>query len=1036
MKRMLINATQPEELRVAIVDGQHLHDLDIEVPSKAQKKANIYKGKITRIEPSLEAAFVEFGSERHGFLPFKEVARQYYKNGAAQEGGRANIRDAINEGQELIVQVEKEERGNKGAALTTFVSLAGRYLVLMPNNPRAGGISRRVEGEERADLREALSALDIPTGMGLIVRTAGVGRQAEELQWDLDYLLKVWSAVEAASDRKAPFLIYQESNLIVRAIRDYFSSDLNEVLIDDEQVYGEARDFVQQVMPHNLSKLKRYDDGVPLFSRYQIESRIESAFQHSVRLPSGGSIVIDHTEALVAVDINSARATKGSDIEETALNTNLEAADEVARQLRLRDLGGLIVIDFIDMTPSKNQREVENRLREALKHDRARVQIGRISRFGLLEMSRQRLRPSLGESHLLVCSKCSGQGVIRSTESLALSILRLVEEEAMKEKTGKVVIRMPLEVGTFLLNEKREALVDVEARHGVGVIIVPDASFETPHYELQRIRSDDAEHEVNSKSSYELAEVETELPEFATQTVPTPEPEPAVKRITPPPVREMPAPTEPAPSASGPGLIKRLMTTLFGASSEVSPPPAAESATPATESTGGGNGRRRNNSRRRGGSNRSSNNGGNEQNREDRPKQESKDTNRRTEAARPEGARSDGGRADSGRRGGRDANKRNSAEGATSQETEVKVTKEAQEGQENQENQEGDAKRESTAGRSRSGSRRGRRGGRGRRGRSSEGTEASTTEGENGSSSGEVDAQNNGNVAPSSHDTSPSVPSSEGAAAAAPTEAAPTEAAPAAAVVTPTEAATAATGSESTPVKSDEAPASMTARSNRSGRPTRGVQRNLGGGRPEAGDSAKGGNTPVAPSTASADTSRAESESSAHVEQKAPEEGTAPKTPVEPPGSEVASKDLLAKVETPSPAPEPTPTASEPVASLPPAALPTTAAPAAREAPTTRADTSAPQHSTPPASLPQATPDAGNAAKSEGNPAAGETTVQPAVTAAPSAATAVPTTAPPSVESAAPQTAATSAPSTETTAVQQPAAADDATKPTVESEKT
>ena len=572
MKRMLINATQPEELRVALVDGQQLNNLDIEVPSKAQKKANIYKGKITRVEPSLEAAFVEFGSERHGFLPFKEISRQYFKTKESSDGGRLSIKDAISEGQEVIVQVEKEERGNKGAALTTFISLAGRYLVLMPNNPRAGGISRRVEGDERAELREALSTLDIPTGMGLIVRTAGVGRVAEELQWDLDYLMKAWTAIEKAADEnRAPLLIYQESNLIVRAIRDYFAEDLNEVLIDDPDVYEQAREFVALVMPENLRKIKLYEDPVPLFNRYQIESRIETAFQHDVRLPSGGAIVIDHTEALVAVDINSARATKGSDIEETALNTNLEAADEVARQLRLRDLGGLIVIDFIDMSPAKNQREVENRLREALKRDRARVQIGRISRFGLLEMSRQRLRPSLGESHLAVCPRCTGQGVVRSTESLALSILRLIEEEAMKEKTGKVMVRVPLQVGTFLLNEKRDALHALEQRNHISVVMIPDPNVESPHHDIQRVRSDDDEHEVHSTVSYELVENTEQVPEFVTAAAAPKVQEPVVKSVAPP----SPAPIVEAPPAVVPlpeeGLFKRLWTTLFGGGPASSP---------------------------------------------------------------------------------------------------------------------------------------------------------------------------------------------------------------------------------------------------------------------------------------------------------------------------------------------------------------------------------------------------------------------------------------------------------------------------------
>ncbi|MGA7981678.1 MAG: Rne/Rng family ribonuclease, partial [Chromatiaceae bacterium] len=449
MKRMLINATQPEELRVAIVDGQKLFNLDIESPGREQKKANIYKGVITRVEPSLEAAFVDYGAERHGFLPLKEMARSYFDPEAVKPGARINIKEAIKDGQEVVVQVDKEERGNKGAALTTFISLAGRYLVLMPNNPRAGGVSRRIEGQDRAELRDAMSQLKIPDDMGLIVRTAGVGKSVEELQWDLDYLIQLWSAIEqSGAERRPPFLIYQESDVIIRSIRDYLRADIGEIVVDDRKMYEKAQEFVRQVMPGNLKKLRLYEDEVPLFTRYQIESQIESAFQRIVQLPAGGSIVIDHSEALTSIDINSARATKGADIEETALNTNLEAADEIARQLRLRDLGGLFVIDFIDMTPARNQREVENRLREALKQDRARVQVGRISRFGLLEMSRQRLRPSLGESSQLVCPRCRGQGTIRGVESLALSILRIIEEEAMKENTQRILAQLPLSVAT------------------------------------------------------------------------------------------------------------------------------------------------------------------------------------------------------------------------------------------------------------------------------------------------------------------------------------------------------------------------------------------------------------------------------------------------------------------------------------------------------------------------------------------------------------------------------------------------------------
>ena len=565
MKRMLINATQAEELRVAMVDGQHLYDLDIEVTAQTQKKASVYKGKITSIEPSLEAAFIDYGAERHGFLPFKEVDRSYFadkQRDGNSSGGRVSIQDALREGQEIIVQVEKEERGTKGAALTTFPSLAGRYLVLMPNNPRAGGISRRVEGDERSDLREALSVLNIPEGMGLIVRTAGVGKSAEELQWDLDYLLKLWTAIEsAASEHAAPMLIFQDSNVIIRAIRDYFRQDISEILIDQEEIYNEACDFMRQVMPQNLSKVKFYDSNVPLFSRYQIEGQIEAAFGHAIRLPSGGSLVIDHTEALVSVDINSARATKGADIEETALTTNLEAADEVARQLRLRDIGGLIVIDFIYMTPARNQREVEDRLREALKRDRARVQVGRISRFGLLEMSRQRLRPSLGDSSQKVCPTCNGQGNVRGPESLALSILRVIEEEAMKEKTSKILARLPLDVATFLLNEKRENVHEVEQRCSVRVILVPIPDMTASAYQVERIR-DDEPHDINKQSSYKLAETTAALPDFVENSQRTRVEEPAVGRIPPP------TPAPPPAAVSGPGLFKRMWSALFGSATE------------------------------------------------------------------------------------------------------------------------------------------------------------------------------------------------------------------------------------------------------------------------------------------------------------------------------------------------------------------------------------------------------------------------------------------------------------------------------------
>jgi ribonuclease E len=505
MKRMLINATQPEELRVATVDGQVLYNLDIESPGREQKKANIYKGTVTRVEPSLEAAFVDYGAERHGFLPLKEISRAYFEPDSAKPGSRINIKEVLKEGREVVVQIDKEERGNKGAALTTFISLAGRYLVLMPNNPRAGGVSRRIEGQDRSELRDVMSQLQIPEDMGLIVRTAGVGKNTEELQWDLDYLLQLWKAIEtSAAERKAPFLIYQESDVIIRSIRDYLRADIGEIVIDDRAVYERAEAFMRQVMPSNLKKLRLYQDEVPLFTRYQIESQIESAFQREVRLPSGGSIVIDHGEALTAIDINSARATKGADIEETALNTNLEAADEIARQLRLRDLGGLFVIDFIDMTPPKNQRAVEDRLRDALKHDRARVQVARISRFGLLEMSRQRLRPSLGDSTTSECPRCHGQGKIRGVESLALSILRIIEEEAMKDSTERIVAHLPVSVATFLLNEKRRTILDIESRQDVQVLLLPNEHIETPDYQIERVRTQDLVKQPDERPSFEM----------------------------------------------------------------------------------------------------------------------------------------------------------------------------------------------------------------------------------------------------------------------------------------------------------------------------------------------------------------------------------------------------------------------------------------------------------------------------------------------------------------------------------------------------
>jgi len=563
MKRMLINATHPEELRVALVDGQRLFDLDIESSSREQKKSNIYKGRITRVEPSLEAAFVDFGADRHGFLPLKEISRDYFKKSPGQIEGKVNIKEVVAEGQEVIVQVDKEERGNKGAALTTFISLAGRYLVLMPNNPRAGGISRRIEGEERANLKEAMNQVQVPKSMGIIVRTAGIGRTSEELQWDLDYLVQFWEAItQAADERKAPFLIHQESNVIIRAVRDYLRQDIGEVLIDSEGVYEDVLNFVRAVMPTFENKIKLYKDEIPLFSRYQIEGQIETAFQREVKLPSGGSIVIDPTEALVSIDINSSRATKGQDIEETAFQTNLEAAEEIARQLRLRDMGGLIVIDFIDMTPARHQREVEQKVREALEIDRARVQVGKISRFGLLEMSRQRLRPSLGETRSEVCPRCEGQGTIRGIESLALSIMRLIYEESSKDKTGEVRAVVPVSVATFLLNEKRKQLADIEANQEVSIVVVPVPHMETPHFEILRMRDDETspEHISSHQVAQEYSEREEEVFEAPTADKPVRE-QAAVRAIRP----SAPAPT---PAATAPeaqeaaeqddGLFRRI----------------------------------------------------------------------------------------------------------------------------------------------------------------------------------------------------------------------------------------------------------------------------------------------------------------------------------------------------------------------------------------------------------------------------------------------------------------------------------------------
>ena len=567
MKRMLFNATQAEELRVAIVDGQKLIDLDIESAAKEQRKSNIYKAVITRIEPSLEAAFVDYGADRHGFLPFKEVSRAYFKQD--MDPGRAKIQDALQVGQELIVQVEKDERGNKGAALTTFISLAGRYLVLMPNNPRGGGVSRRIEGEDRQELRDVMDQLEVPGGMSLIARTAGIGRSVEELQWDMNYLLQLWNAIEgAAHTQSGAFLIYLESSLVIRAIRDYFHADIGEILIDTDDIFEQAQHFMATVMPDNVSRIKRYRDDVPLFSRFQIEHQIESAYSRQVNLPSGGAIVIDHTEALVAVDVNSGRATKGADIEETAFRTNCEAADEVARQLRLRDLGGLIVIDFIDMESARNQREVENRLRDALRHDRARVQMGKISRFGLLELSRQRLRPALAETSYITCPRCTGTGHIRSTESAALHILRILEEEAMKENTGALHAQVPVDVGTFLLNEKRVDIARIEVRHRINLVIVPNRHLETPAHEIIRLRHDQLNQEGPSLPSYQMAAKpadETYQPPSAQTEARPPRQEAAVKGITP----DQPAPiVEPKPEKKAGkeevGIITRILSFFRG----------------------------------------------------------------------------------------------------------------------------------------------------------------------------------------------------------------------------------------------------------------------------------------------------------------------------------------------------------------------------------------------------------------------------------------------------------------------------------------
>ncbi|MGO0999466.1 Rne/Rng family ribonuclease [Lysobacter sp. CA196] len=648
MKRMLINATQAEELRVAIVDGQSLYDIDIEQPSKEQKKSNIYKGRITRLEPSLEAAFVDYGADRHGFLPLKEISRDYFQPGV--DHNKAGLRELLREGQEIVVQVDKEERGNKGAALTSFISLAGRYMVLMPNSPTAGGVSRRIEGEDRAALKDAMDKLNIPDDMGVIIRTAGVGRDAEELQWDLDYLLSVWKAVtDAALSKQAPFLIYQESRLIIRALRDYMRPDIGEILVDTDEMYAEAREFVEQVMPHNLRKLKKYADDTPLFNRFQIESQIENAYERTVRLPSGGALVIDQTEALTAIDVNSARATKGGDIEETAFNTNLEAAEEVARQMRLRDLGGLVVIDFIDMASNRHQRDVENRLQNALKQDRARVQIGRISRFGLLELSRQRLRPSLGESSQLVCPRCDGHGRMRSVESMSLSILRIAEEHAMKENTGQVLVQAPTEIANYLLNEKRRALTEIEQRHGAPIVIVADEQLETPHYEVTRVRENEIGEE-SSKPSYQRG-TQRKLPLHALTkahlNIPDAPIVTNVKPLQPAPLREpreapvaaaAPAPAPVAAPTHSVGLVERILRIFRGPSQ-----PAPAPAEPAARNSEG-RGRNDRNGQRRGENRSNAGKGGrdggrrDEQQRRDEPRRDEQRRDKPAQNAQPQAA--------------------------------------------------------------------------------------------------------------------------------------------------------------------------------------------------------------------------------------------------------------------------------------------------------------------------------------------------------------------------------------------------------------
>ena len=769
MKRILINATQAEELRVAMVNGQQLYDLDIEVPSREQKKSNIYKGKITRVEPSLEAAFVNYGAERHGFLPFKEIAKQYFGDAPRDDNGKPILKNALKVDQEIIVQVEKEERGNKGAALTSFISLAGRFLVAMPQNPRAGGVSRRIEGEDRDELKKVLDDLNMPDGMGVIVRTAGVGRSSEEMQWDLDYLSQVWDAIEKAADgKKAPFLIYQESDIVIRALRDHYRADIGEILIDSSEAFAQAEEFMSMVMPGSLSKLKLFEDKLPLFNRFQIENQIESAFSREVTLPSGGAIVIDHTEALISIDVNSARATRGSDIEETAKMTNLEAADEVARQLRIRDLGGLIVIDFIDMMQNKNQREVETRLRNAVYDDRARVQIGRISRFGLLEMSRQRLRPSLEESSQIVCPRCSGQGTIRDVESLSLAVLRLLEEESLKDNTGKILAKMPVECATYLLNEKREKVDSIEQRRNVHIVVIPDPNLETPHYEIERVKDNDTHrHESNYKKSYELTTEEqpVDLVEIASSTAVIPE-KAAVQRVIPPTPRPV---AKPAKSSTGEtGIISKILNIFAGNDEKAVEPETEKPASSGNRQGRGGNRNRR--GKYRGGQNRSRNSSsaksgeGNQPTKsadKDQGGTEKSETNENKRSGQPRSGRSRGGNR-SGNRGGNRARQAENKNAQDSQGSESDAKAESKQSEEkgshpeksdtgNVENTAERQDKPSNRSRSRNASSRNKDSS--KRKDSNKGEESTGNASSSGNVAIKTDEQANGNVAPSSSES-------------------------------------------------------------------------------------------------------------------------------------------------------------------------------------------------------------------------------------------------------------------------------------------